>query len=143
MGARPRRVYSLTENKKLRVSVVGATGYTGAELLRILVQHPNAELSQITSRADAGKPIAESWPNFRDVDLIYSAPDVKQIAEHSDVVFFATPHTVAMAMVPALIEAGCTVVHERLERLRVRRVHPTQEHLLGIGGQLRLERLRR
>lgn len=110
MGGRPRRVYSLTENKKLRVSVVGATGYTGAELLRILVHHPNVELSQITSRADAGKPIAESWPNFRDVDLVYSAPDVKQIAEHSDVVFFATPHTVAMSMVPALIEAGCTVI---------------------------------
>ena len=100
----------MSESKKLRVSVVGATGYTGAELLRILVHHPFVELSLVTSRADAGKPIADSWPNFRDVNLCYSAPDVTQIAEQSDVVFFATPHTVAMAMVPALVDAGCTVI---------------------------------
>lgn len=96
---------------RVRVSVVGATGYTGAELLRILVQHPNVKLTRITSRADAGSPISKSWPHLEGVlDLCFSAPDLDDIAKNSDLVFFATPHTVAMSMTPTLIEAGCKVI---------------------------------
>ncbi len=101
----------VSSSSKIRVSVVGATGYTGAELLRLLAQHPQVELARVTSRADAGKPVAESWPHLRGkVNLNYSAPDMADIAQASDVVFFATPHTVAMSMTPSLLDAGCKVI---------------------------------
>ena len=97
-------------SQKIRVSIVGATGYTGAELIRLLLKHPRVNISRVTSRADAGKPLSESWPNLRGVKLDYSAPDAQDIAQNSDVVFFATPHTVAMNMVPELVEAGCKII---------------------------------
>lgn len=89
---------------------MGATGYTGAELLRLLLAHPNVELSLITSRADAGKPLGASWPNLRGTELVYSAPNSDELAAASDLVFFATPHTVAMSMVEPLLERGVKVI---------------------------------
>ena len=100
----------VSSSEKIRVSVVGATGYTGAELLRILVDHPHVELVRITSRADAGQPVAKSWPHLHGLDLCFVAPDMQDIADVSDVVFFATPHTVAMSMTPVLLDAGCKVI---------------------------------
>jgi N-acetyl-gamma-glutamyl-phosphate reductase len=94
----------------IKVGIVGGTGYTGVELLRLLSQHPEVSLEVITSRGEAGMPVADLFPNLRGhVDLAFTVPDVDQLAA-CDVVFFATPHTVAMAMVPELIERGTRVI---------------------------------
>lgn len=94
----------------INVGIVGATGYTGVELLRLLATHPEVTLKVITSRAEAGMPVADMFPNLRGfVDLCFTEPDVEQLAS-CDVVFFATPHCVAMAMVPELIKRGTRVI---------------------------------
>ncbi len=94
----------------IKVAIVGGTGYTGVELLRLLVGHPDVEISIITSRSEAGMPVADMFPNLRGhLDLQFSEPDDDALAE-CDVVFFATPHTVAMSSVPALIKRGVRVI---------------------------------
>ncbi|MBT8149063.1 MAG: N-acetyl-gamma-glutamyl-phosphate reductase, partial [Gammaproteobacteria bacterium] len=96
---------------KINVGVVGATGYTGAELLRLLLQHEQVELQMVTSRAEAGVPLDQSWPNLRGVcDLAYQAPDLDKLAASCDLVFFATPHTVAMSMARELLARQCRVI---------------------------------
>jgi N-acetyl-gamma-glutamyl-phosphate reductase len=94
----------------INIGIVGATGYTGVELLRLLATHPEVNLKVITSRTEAGTAVSELFPNLRGhVDLMFTMPDVDQLAE-CDVVFFATPHTVAMALVPELIKRGTRVI---------------------------------
>lgn len=94
----------------LKVGIVGGTGYTGAELLRILVDHPQAEVAMITSRGEAGVAVDELFPSLRGkLDLKFTEPDTAQLAA-CDVVFFATPHNVAMNTVPGLLEAGARVI---------------------------------
>ena len=94
----------------IKVGIVGGTGYTGVELLRILAVHPEVEVKCITSRSEAGMPVADMYPNLRGhFDLAFSEPDPKQLAE-CDLVFFATPHGVAARMVPELMKAGTRVV---------------------------------
>jgi N-acetyl-gamma-glutamyl-phosphate reductase len=94
----------------IRVGVVGATGYTGVELLRLLLGHPQAELVAVTSRAEAGRPVAEVFPSLRGhTDLRYSAPDVAAL-QGCQAVFFATPNGTAMHQVPALLDAGVKIV---------------------------------
>ena len=94
----------------IKVAIVGGTGYTGVELLRLLVGHPDVEISIITSRSEAGMPVADMFPNLRGhLDLQFSEPDDDALAE-CDVVFFATPHTVAMSSVPALMQRGVRVI---------------------------------
>jgi len=94
----------------IKVGIVGGTGYTGVELLRILAEHPQATVSCITSRSEAGMPVSEMYPNLRGhYDLAFSEPDAKALAA-CDLVFFATPHGVAMRMVPELMAAGTRVV---------------------------------
>ncbi|UCD68182.1 MAG: N-acetyl-gamma-glutamyl-phosphate reductase [Betaproteobacteria bacterium] len=94
----------------IRIGIVGGTGYTGVELLRILATHPRAELTAITSRTEAGKPVAGLFPNLRGkVDLAFSVPEEADL-DNCDVVFFATPHGVAMAHAPALVRAGVKVI---------------------------------
>ncbi len=94
----------------IRVSIVGGTGYTGVELLRLLAVHPEVELAAITSRAESGRPVAELFPSLRGhVDLRFAEPDVGLLAE-ADVVFFATPHGVAQATVPELLARGVKVI---------------------------------
>ena len=93
----------------LKVGVVGGTD-TGVELLRLLVNHPQVELDVITSRGDAGTAVADMFPSLRGrTDLVFSEPDVTRLAQ-CDVVFFATPHNVAMRMMPELMAAGVRVV---------------------------------
>lgn len=95
---------------KVRVGIVGGTGYTGVELLRLLVNHPAVEVVAITSRGEDGTPVSELFPSLRGhLDLAFSSPDVKQLAE-CDLVFFATPHTVAMEMMPTLLAEKVRVV---------------------------------
>jgi N-acetyl-gamma-glutamyl-phosphate reductase len=94
----------------IKVGIVGGTGYTGIELLRLLAQHPEAELRAITSRKEAGTPVAAMFPSLRRrVDLAFSAPDAKAL-RGCDVVFFATPHGVAMTEARALLEGGAKVI---------------------------------
>jgi len=94
----------------IKVGIVGGTGYTGVELLRLLAQHPQVEIAVITSRGEAGLPVATMFPNLRGhVDLAFSAPDLKTLLT-CDVVFFATPNGIAMQQVPALLAAGIKVI---------------------------------
>lgn len=97
-------------SKTIRAGIVGGTGYTGVELLRLLAGHPNVSLEIITSRAEAGNPVDGIFPNLRGhVDAVFSEPDTNALAR-CDVVFFATPNGTAMQHVPALLEAGCRVI---------------------------------
>jgi len=94
----------------IKVAIVGGTGYTGVELLRILATHPQAKVTTITSRSLKGTPVAELFSSLRDhYDLAFCEPDFDQLCA-CDVVFFATPHGVAQAQVPALIERGVRVI---------------------------------
>lgn len=94
----------------IKTGIVGGTGYTGVELLRLLAQHPGVELAVITSRSEAGRDVAELFPNLRGaVSLPFSAPDAKRLAD-CDLVFFATPNGTAMTMVPELLDAGVRVI---------------------------------
>jgi N-acetyl-gamma-glutamyl-phosphate reductase len=94
----------------IKVGIVGGTGYTGVELLRLLAVHPDVQLTAITSRKEDGLPVADMYPSLRGrVDLAFSAPEKADLAA-CDVVFFATPHGVAMAQAPALLAAGVKVI---------------------------------
>ena len=94
----------------IKVGIVGGTGYTGVELLRILAQHPQAELIAITSRKEAGIPVADVFPSLRGrVSLKFSDPAAANLLR-CDVVFFATPNAVAMSQAGALIDAGVRVI---------------------------------
>lgn len=92
------------------ISVVGGTGYTGGELLRIAQAHPEFEVKCVTSRSNAGSPVADAWPQLQGrMDLKFSVPDQAQLAD-SELVFFATPNGTAMEMVPELLARGVKVV---------------------------------
>lgn len=94
----------------IKVGIVGGTGYAGVELLRLLALHPEAELKVITSRSEEGVHVADMYPNLRGhLDLRFTVPDVEALGR-CDVVFFATPHGVAMDMTPQLLEAGTRVI---------------------------------
>jgi N-acetyl-gamma-glutamyl-phosphate reductase len=94
----------------IKVGIVGGTGYTGVELLRLLALHPQVELCAITSRADAGTPVSQMFPSLRGyVDLCFCHPDEAHL-ERCDVVFFATPNGIAMQQARALLEAGVKVI---------------------------------
>lgn len=94
----------------IKVGIVGGTGYTGVELLRLLAPHPHVQLTAITSRKEDGMPVAEMFPSLRGhVSLTFSAPEKAQLTA-CDVVFFATPHGVAMAQAPELLAAGVKVI---------------------------------
>lgn len=97
-------------NTMIKVGIVGGTGYTGVELLRLLVLHPEVEIAAITSRQEAGRAVADIFPNLRGhLELAFSEPDVERLAG-CDLVFFATPHGVAQASVPALLERGAKII---------------------------------
>ncbi len=98
------------QNSKIKVGIVGGTGYTGVELLRLLALHPQVELTAITSRGDAGLPVADMFPSLRGlVNLVFTDPATANLSA-CDVVFFATPHGVAMSQTPALLAAGVKVI---------------------------------
>lgn len=95
---------------RINVAVVGGTGYTGVELLRLLVNHPNVEIVAVTSRSEAGQAVSEIYPNLRGhLDIAFSEPQVETLVA-ADLVFFATPNGTAMKMVPALLDAGIRVI---------------------------------
>lgn len=97
-------------DKMIKVGIVGGTGYTGVELLRLLVQHARCEVAVITSRKEAGMPVADMFPNLRGrIDIRFTAPDTGALAA-CDVVFFATPNGVAMNEARALHDAGARLI---------------------------------
>jgi len=94
----------------IRAGIVGGTGYTGVELLRLLATHPAVELAVITSRGEKGVAVSELFPNLRGrVELASVEPD-DAVLKSCDVVFFATPNGTAMKSVPTLLEAGVKVI---------------------------------
>jgi len=94
----------------IKAGIVGGTGYTGVELLRLLVSHKDVELSVITSRSEAGQAVSSLYPNLRGhVDIEFSEPELETLSK-CDVVFFATPNGTAMKMAPQLLEAGAKVI---------------------------------
>ena len=93
-----------------KIGIVGATGYTGVELLRLLATHSGVEITYVTSRSNAGTRVDAMFPNLRGfIDLNFSDPNTDALAE-CDLVFFATPNGVAMNHVPALLKAGTKVI---------------------------------
>ena len=95
---------------KVRAAIIGASGYAGEELIRLLIRHPEVDLRVITSRKEAGKNISDSFPRFGDYELKFSAPDVKAISETCDVAFLALPHGLAAEYAAPLVEAGVKVI---------------------------------
>lgn len=95
---------------KVRAAIVGASGYSGEELIRLLSRHPLVDLRVITSRQSAGKDISEVFPRFAGSGLKFSAPDVAQIAKECDVAFLALPHGLASEFAIPLIESGVKVI---------------------------------
>lgn len=94
----------------IKVGIVGGTGYTGVELLRLLALHPKVDLRVITSRSDAGVPVSQMFPSLRGyVELAFTHPDQAQLSD-CDLVFFATPNGIAMQEAPALLKAGVRVI---------------------------------
>lgn len=94
----------------IRAGIVGGTGYTGVELLRILVLHPEIDVCVVTSRSDAGQRVDAAYPSLRGLcDVLFTVPDVNTLAE-CDVVFFATPNGTAMLMAEQLLARNVKVI---------------------------------
>ncbi len=98
------------QNKTLKVGIVGGTGYTGVELLRLLAVHPNAEIVAVTSRGEAGIPVADMFSSLRGyVNVLFSDPATVDLSA-CDVVFFATPNGIAMQQTRDLLAKGVRVI---------------------------------
>jgi N-acetyl-gamma-glutamyl-phosphate reductase len=95
----------------VKIGIVGGTGYTGVELLRILASHPQADVRAITSRGEAGTRVVDMFPSLRGHydKLAFTAPDATDLTA-CDIVFFATPHGVAMAQARGLVDAGVKII---------------------------------
>jgi len=94
----------------IKIGIVGGTGYTGVELLRLLATHPQADVVQITSRAESGRQVSDLYGNLRGhFDLAFSDPDPEALTQ-CELVFFATPNGTAMQMVPQLLQSGSRVI---------------------------------
>ena len=95
---------------KTKIGIIGGTGYTGVELLRLLAQHPHAEITLITSRGEAGTPVSAMFPSLRGrIDLEFTAPSDAALKQ-CDIVFFATPNGIAMQQARALYDAGTRII---------------------------------
>ncbi len=94
----------------IKVGIVGGTGYTGVELLRLLAQHPEVQLVAITSRGDAGTAVSSMFPSLRRRLSLQFEDPARANLQDCDVVFFATPNGVAMQQAPALLDAGVRVI---------------------------------
>jgi N-acetyl-gamma-glutamyl-phosphate reductase len=93
------------------VGIVGGSGYTGGELLRLLAVHPQAKVVVVTSRKLSGKPVFSTHPHLKGLyDLSFEAPSIQEIADRCDIVFTAVPHGTAMDWVPQLLDAGTRVI---------------------------------
>jgi N-acetyl-gamma-glutamyl-phosphate reductase len=100
--------------KTKKVAIVGASGYSGEELVKLLLNHPHAELVAVTSRQNAGQTLAQVFPKFashpKSKTLRFTEPNAGILAKQADVVFLALPHGVAAEFAVPLLAAGCTVI---------------------------------
>jgi N-acetyl-gamma-glutamyl-phosphate reductase len=100
--------------KSKKVAIIGASGYSGEELVRLLLHHPHVELVAVTSRQNAGQTLAQVFPKFashpKSKSLHFSEPNAKVLAKQADVVFLALPHGVAAEYAVPLLNAGCVVI---------------------------------
>ncbi|MBI9078743.1 MAG: N-acetyl-gamma-glutamyl-phosphate reductase [Pseudodesulfovibrio sp.] len=97
----------------IKAGLVGVTGYTGMELARLMIHHSSMELVRVTSRAEAGKKLADIYPFLNRLplgDLVITQPDPADLAEECDVVFLAVPHKTAMEIASSLLDQGVKVV---------------------------------
>jgi N-acetyl-gamma-glutamyl-phosphate reductase len=103
-------ILDFTRQNMIRAGIVGGTGYTGVELLRILALHPQVQVTAVTSRADAGQRVDKTYPSLRGLcDAVFTAPDIENLTA-CDVVFFATPNGTAMTMAADLLVRGIKVI---------------------------------
>ena len=109
----------------VKIGIIGGSGYTGVELMRILAQHPEAELTAITSRQHKGKLVGQIFPSLHAFEeLAFMEPDLEAIAAEADVVFTAVPHQTAMEVVPFFLEREIKVIDLSADfRLRSRQVY--------------------
>jgi N-acetyl-gamma-glutamyl-phosphate reductase len=100
--------------KTKQVAIVGASGYSGEELVRLLINHPHAELVAVTSRQSAGQTLAQVFPKFaghpKAKTLRFSEPNAEVLSKQADIVFLALPHGVAAEFAVPLLNAGCIVI---------------------------------
>src|SRR6185437_15219707 len=100
--------------KSKKVAIIGASGYSGEELVRLLLHHPDVELTAVTSRQNAGQTLAQVFPKFanhpRAKTLRFSEPKAEVLAKQADIVFLALPHGVAAQYAVPLVQAGCIVI---------------------------------
>ncbi|MBM9603388.1 N-acetyl-gamma-glutamyl-phosphate reductase [Desulfopila inferna] len=95
----------------IKIAIIGASGYTGGELARILCNHPHASITAVTSRQYEGKALAEVFPHLRDkVSIICENSDVEALSDKADIFFTAVPHQTAMEIVPRILSAGKKVI---------------------------------
>lgn len=96
---------------KIRISIIGASGYTGIELVRLLLQHPKVQISHLISENNAGSEISSIFPHLTHIiNDKFSDVDLEIIAENSDIVFLALPHGKSINIIPKLIEKHCKVI---------------------------------
>lgn len=115
---------------KIKIGIVGATGYTGSELLRLLAAHPAVTVTTVTSRSETGVTLADYFPNLRHIyDLEFEHPEQAAL-ETCDAVFFATPNGIAMKEAPRLFEKGVKIIDLSAD-FRIRDI-PTWEHWYGM-----------
>jgi N-acetyl-gamma-glutamyl-phosphate reductase len=99
------------EMTMFKIAVIGASGYTGLELLRLLSQHPKVSLISVTSRQYAGQSVQEVFPSLKNhVNLVFDSLDPGKVAGDSDLVFTAVPHQASMEIVPKILDRDCRVV---------------------------------
>ncbi len=100
--------------KTKKIAIIGASGYSGEELVRLLLHHPHADLAAVTSRQNAGQTLAQVFPRFashsKSQTLRFSEPKAELLAKQADVVFLALPHGVAADYAVPLLDAGCVVI---------------------------------
>ena len=100
--------------KSKKIAIVGASGYSGEELVRLLLNHPHAELVAVTSRQNAGQTMAQVFPKFashpKSKNLRFVEPNAEVLAKQADVVFLALPHGVATEYAVPLLDAGAVVI---------------------------------
>lgn len=95
----------------VRVAILGASGYAALELIKILLNHPEVEITALTSRQDGSPPIHQVHPSlYGRINLACEDLNAKQVAERADLVFCALPHVASMAVVPELLQGGCRIV---------------------------------
>ena len=123
-----------TEAVLIDVAVVGAAGYAGIELVRLLLSHPSMRVVAVTSTADAGRRVADVYPALTSLtDLSFVDPDIHAIASVAQVAFLAVPHTAAMALAPDLLDTGVTVIDASAD-FRLDDAS-TYEHWYGVAHQ--------